>query len=133
MIVLVKRGQPDSQCVISDVLVNGEWSFYGLEPEQGKGPIPEGTYDLVVNWSNRFGRLMPEVLNVPGFDGIRIHPGNWPHDSEGCLLIGAGKSVDEITNSRSVFDDFFPKLQSALDAHEQCTITYQDYVTWSSQ
>lgn len=56
---------------------------------QGKTAIPKGKYELVLSMSNRFKRLMPEVLNVPMFTGIRIHGGNTHDDTEGCPILGA--------------------------------------------
>ena len=64
---------------------------------------------------------MPHILNVPGFDGIRIHSGNTDKDTEGCILLGQtwdGKS-DFIGSSRIVFNKFFILLKTALDNHEQ--------------
>ncbi len=44
---------------------------------KGKTAIPAGIYDLRITWSNRFQKMMPQLMNVPGFEGIRIHPGNY--------------------------------------------------------
>lgn len=54
----------------------------------GKTAIPRGRYRLTTSFSNRFQRVLPLVLNVPGFDGIRIHGGNTAEDSHGCILVG---------------------------------------------
>lgn len=39
--------------------------------------IPAGTYQIIINKSERFKQFLPLLLNVPGFDGIRIHKGNY--------------------------------------------------------
>ena len=68
---------------------------------EGKGPIPAGTYRIVLSYSERFQQLLPELLGVPGFTGIRIHAGNTSADTAGCLLVGryvAGEG--EIGDSR---------------------------------
>ena len=78
------------------MLVDGKYFCYTLEdrvrPPGVKIPyktaIPEGTYSVRVTPSGRFKRLMPEVLRVPGFTGIRIHGGNSANDSAGCPLVG---------------------------------------------
>jgi len=50
--------------------------------------IPRGSYHLTVTRSNRFGKDLPELLQVPQFEGVRIHGGNTAENSEGCLLFG---------------------------------------------
>lgn len=89
--------------------------------------IPSGTYDVVIDMSARFKRLMAHVLNVPGFDGIRIHSGNTDADTEGCILLGRthDQGADFIGESTLAFNAFFPKLQDALSAGEDCTITVE--------
>lgn len=51
--------------------------------------IPRGRYKVQLSFSNRFKRIMPEVLDVPQFKGVRIHGGNTEEDTEGCPLLGA--------------------------------------------
>ena len=57
---------------------------------------------------------MPLLLNVPGYEGVRIHSGNKPEDTEGCLLLGKTRGVDVIGDSRKAIADFYPKLEAAL-------------------
>lgn len=73
--------------------------------------IPYGTYQLVMSYSQRFEKYLPELLNVPGFDGIRIHPGNTEADSSGCILPGI-RNVDKVVNSRLTMQ----KLQTKIDS-----------------
>lgn len=54
----------------------------------GRTAIPRGRYRLLVTFSNRFQKPLPIVLDVPGFDGIRIHGGNRAENSHGCILVG---------------------------------------------
>ena len=61
---------------------------------KGKTAIPAGKYEVVVTMSNRFKRLMPLLLDVEGFDGIRIHGGNSHDDTDGCLLIAKNRISD---------------------------------------
>ena len=90
--------------------------------------IPAGRYRVIVDFSNRFQKLMPHVLNVPMFEGIRIHPGNTDVDTEGCILLGETHTPGEdfIGSSRVAFENFFPMLKAACDRGEECWLTITD-------
>lgn len=75
--------------------------------------IPEGEYKVIINMSNRFKRLMPLLMNVPGFEGIRIHAGNNASNTSGCLLVGKNKIVGQLVESRNTFDELFSILSEA--------------------
>lgn len=73
----------------------GETTFWTLEDVVRTGPkvygqtaIPKGRYSVIWNMSNRFKKIMPLLLDVPNFAGVRIHAGNTSADTEGCLLLG---------------------------------------------
>jgi hypothetical protein len=55
---------------------------------KGETAIPQGRYRVVVTPSVRFHRPLPLLLDVPGFDGIRIHPLNTSAETEGCIGVG---------------------------------------------
>lgn len=90
--------------------------------------IPAGTYDVSIRWSPKHGRLIPHVENVPGFEEIEIHVGNFPADTQGCLLVGrtVGPNPDFIGGSKLAFEELFHKLADAKDRGEAITITYQE-------
>jgi len=75
----------------------------------GKTAIPYGTYEIAVTYSNKFRKFLPLLINVPGFDGIRIHPGNTEADTLGCILTGTVKDVlnNRVLNSRTAFAELF--------------------------
>lgn len=81
----------------------------------GATAIPAGRYPLTITFSQRFQRPLPLVKDVPGFSGVRIHPGNTAADTEGCLLVGRTRlSATRIGESRLAFEELFARLQRAL-------------------
>jgi len=82
---------------------------------KGETAIPQGTYEVVVTFSNRFKRRMPLLLDVPNFSGIRIHSGNTAEDTEGCLLTGKTQGVDFVGSSRDAYGSLFAKIEEACD------------------
>jgi hypothetical protein len=77
--------------------------------------IPRGTYEVTYDWSPHFNRKMPHINNVPCFDGIRIHVGNRPEDTEGCVLLGYVEGEDFISHSEDAWNDFLAKLLDGLN------------------
>lgn len=89
----------------------------------GQTAIPLGKYDVALTYSNRFGKYMPQVLNVPAFEGIRIHAGNKAVDTLGCLLVGMNKAENAITDSRTAYNALM-KMFTAVEKKEKITIEY---------
>lgn len=90
---------------------------------QNQTAIPKGRYEVTISYSNRFKCDMPEILNVPGFAGIRIHWGNDDLETDGCILLGLAKTGDDfIISSKAAFNQFFPLLKKAV-AKEKVFIT----------
>lgn len=77
--------------------------------------IPEGNYKVVLSMSSRFKKIMPEILNVPHFRGIRIHSGNKSTDTEGCLIVGKNTIVGQVTESRDTFNKLMALLNTDKD------------------
>lgn len=95
------------------------------EKVYGKTAIPEGTYEVKLTHSPRFKKILPEILNVPNFSGIRIHTGNSSKDTEGCIIVGTwdGEKEDWVGNSRIAFDELMSLLEEATNNKEKITIT----------
>lgn len=136
--VEVRRTNLNPSATLGKLFINGVFECYTLEDTMrevpntppstwkvyGDSAIPVGTYDLTIDFSHKFGRLMPHVMNVPDYDGIRIHSGNTDKDTMGCTLVGQTVGgPDFIGNSRVAFDAFFTKLQIALADFEEATYT----------
>lgn len=91
----------------------------------GKTAIPRGKYEVILSMSNRFQKILPEVLNVPGFAGIRIHSGNSSVDTEGCIILGSiNDKVDDdwIGGSKIALTQFMAKLETAKENNEKVYI-----------
>ncbi len=122
MELTVQRDTFTSRSTIGRLLIGTKFECDTLEDVVRVGPkvqnataIPEGRYQVITNWSARFKRIMPLLLEVPGFDGIRIHQGNTDLDTDGCILLGQrGLKPDWISNSCTSFGAFFILLEGAL-------------------
>jgi hypothetical protein len=83
---------------------------------QNETAIPKGTYRVVIDYSNHFGKELPHILDVPGFTGVRIHSGNSSKDTEGCLLVGTGwAGTDWISGSKDAFNIVFPLIKESTE------------------
>ena len=100
---------------------------------KGKTAIPTGKYKITLDIiSPRFSNSslyksingkLPRLLNVPGFDGILIHIGNTPKDTDGCILVGYNKIKGQVLNSKDTFNDLYIKLLEAKSKGELISIT----------
>ena len=79
----------------------------------GETCIPFGTYKVVVTMSNRFKKPLPLLVDVPHFEGIRIHAGNDSVDTHGCLLVGENKVKGKVINSQATMAKLMPILEAA--------------------
>ncbi len=77
-----------------------------------KGCIPEGWYRVEVTYSPKFKCLMPLLLQVPGFEGIRIHAGMNVRNTNGCICVGERWKANKLTKL----------LMQAQERHEQIYI-----------
>lgn len=118
---------------IGELLINDKHLCDTLEdrvrPEgekvYGKTAIPEGKYEIELIHSPRFKKILPEILNVPNFSGIRIHTGNSSKDTEGCIIVGTwdGEKEDWVGSSKIAFDKLMSLLEEATNNKEKITIT----------
>lgn len=100
------------------------------EKVYGHTAIPYGKYPVVLTWSNRFGRIMPLIDNVPGFTGIRIHSGVTNRDTAGCLLVGTGIQDKKLTGSIPAFNFVFSELENAKAKGQKTFIEFLSTDLW---
>lgn len=96
---------------VRDINKDGDLLDAGEKKVYGKTAIPAGTYDIIINMSNRFKVMMPLLLKVPGYEGVRIHSGNKAEDTEGCLIVGMSKAKDTVLQSRDAYKFLMFKLK----------------------
>lgn len=77
--------------------------------------IPTGRYQIIWSYSNKFKKCLPLLLNVPGYEGIRIHSGNTEADTSGCLLLGQNKVVGKVINSVVTCNKVLPLIKEACE------------------
>lgn len=84
----------------------------------GETAIPYGTYRVIISYSNAFKKYLPEILNVPLYEGIRIHTGNHKDDTFGCLILGDSPKISQtkswVYNSKKNYDKFIKILEPAI-------------------
>lgn len=85
---------------------------------KGQTAIPTGHYVINITYSPKYKRMMPLLLDVKGFSGIRIHSGNTAKDTEGCLIVGKNKKVGMVLESR----DTYKRLFKMMEGQEEITI-----------
>ena len=84
-----------------------------------KSAVPEGTYPVVVTKSWKFGKYLPLLVGVPGFEGIRIHSGNTVNDTEGCILVGQNLIKGKVLLSRLTLE----KLMRLIENEKRIFLT----------
>lgn len=133
MEILVKRKWKTEKSTIGELYIDGKFECYTLEDKDrgldqsqdetsiakikvyGETAIPKGRYQVILSMSNRLKKVLPEILNVKGFQGIRIHSGNIPGDSLGCILLGRKKGDNIVTESKLAMTPFQEKLSKSKD------------------
>jgi hypothetical protein len=78
---------------------------------KGETAIPTGIYKIEITYSPKYKRMMPLILGVKGYSGIRIHSGNTSKDTEGCLLVGKNTKVGMVLESRNTYQRLFAMMQ----------------------
>lgn len=135
MKLLLKRIALRDKYTIGRLYIDGQYWCDTLEDRvrdlnverkvSGETAIPTGTYDVVVNISPKFKRLLPRLLRVPHFEGVLIHRGNTAADSAGCILVGENKVAGKVLNSTYWERRITEHLLDAQSNGEDIKITVQ--------
>lgn len=91
------------------------------EKIHGETAIPAGKYKVILSYSPKFKRVLPLLLNVPHFEGIRIHSGNIPEHTEGCILVGVNSEKGKVLRSKETER----RLVERLKGEDEIYITIQ--------
>ena len=113
MEVVIQRQWYTDKSVCGQLTLDGVFQCYTLEPpNQPFKPraIPPGTYSAQKFNSPHFGIKTILFFNVPDFTAVEIHPGNFPHDTRGCTVVGSTHEDDFVGNSRATFEALMAKL-----------------------
>ena len=118
MIIRIKR-TPKTAYTHGSLTIEGhDFKCFTLEDAErdvkikGETAITKGKYEVILNMSNRFKTYMPLLLNVPNFEGVRIHSGNTKEHTEGCILVGFESGDDGfLGNSRDAFRQLMAVLK----------------------
>lgn len=102
---------------------DGDFDDKGEGKVYGETAIPRGRYKIVLSYSTRFKRILPELINVKGFVAIRIHSGNKAIDSHGCILVGDNTTKGMVTNSKIKENALVKLMQIAIKDGEDIYIT----------
>lgn len=121
MELLVSRTEYQPVCTIGEFDIDGAAFCFTLEDVvrpagvkvQNETAIPAGRYRMRMTWSNRFKKMMPELMNVPMFAGVRIHGGNTSEDTEGCILVGMHRSRQSIDTCAPACDHIYGLIADA--------------------
>jgi Family of unknown function (DUF5675) len=116
---------------MGELSIDGSFQCYTLEPPHRDGDtkpraIPAGRYRLTWRFSKRHQKDVPHVEDVPGFTEIEIHAGNYPKDTEGCLLLGRSRGPDYLSTSVDACDQVYARVEACVTRDEEMFITYLD-------
>lgn len=88
----------------------------------GSTAVPAGIYPIQITWSRRFQQEMPLLIGVHDFTGVRIHPGNFANDTDGCILPGMERQGAKVIRSREAYNIILREIREAKAVHEDVSI-----------
>lgn len=144
MQITINRIAKKATYTIGRLLIDGKYFCDTLEPadhglkkrmslvkikkikhDRGRSAIPTGTYRVLITKSPKFKEWLPLIFGVPGFEGIRIHAGNKPVNTRGCILVGRNRIKGQLVTSRAVLLSLIRAMTEALDREEIIMLNIQ--------
>lgn len=130
MKLTLRRTTFTQHSTIGELSIDGVFECFTLEDVVrddgvkvfGETAIGTGSYKVELTQSPRFKRVLPLLVDVKNFVGVRIHPGNSAKDTLGCILVGRTKQIDWIGLSGLAFAQLFLKLENAVKRGEGITL-----------
>lgn len=156
MELLIQRDPSEHETTFGKLSVNGSYYCESLEDQIRELPklpgesdeawvarwkiprktaIPAGRFPVTIDRSKRFNRLMPHILNVSGFSGIRIHALNTAAETEGCPGVGRERvnwasanapPIPGLMHSGAAFAPLFDEMKVAFGKGEEIWITVKN-------
>ena len=120
------RKVPTEFSTPGELSIEDKFECFTLEPptrEQKPRAIPVGTYTVIIAYSPKHGKNLPILQDVPGDEGIEIHVGNYPEDTQGCILVGMEEGVDSVLHSYIAYLNLFAKISNAIGSGDTVSIT----------
>lgn len=146
MILRLIREPSRDGATLGSLYVDETWVCWALEDQirdvpgqparlwkvPGQTAIAAGRYPVTLSTSARFGAVLPLLMGVEGFGGIRIHAGNTAGDTQGCILVGADRGDHDgtIRRSRLALARLMERLAAATG---DLAITIENPVSWTSR
>jgi len=126
MNLTLQRTRTTDNSVFGELFINDKFACYTLEDKirdvkiKHETCIPAGIYNVVLSLSQRFKVILPLLLNVPGFEGIRIHSGNTIAATSGCVLVGTSIQGNKLLHSKPAL---YKLLETLTKAFKKGSIT----------
>lgn len=120
MKLILTRDTLKDDCTLGTLEAGGK-TFYTCEDAvrdekiAGMTAIPYGEYGVELTFSPRFKKVLPLLIDVPNFAGVRIHAGNTAADTEGCILIGKTRWPNGVGESRAAMAELMGILDEAVE------------------
>jgi hypothetical protein len=131
MELLLTRTALTTESTEGELRIDGEFMCFTLELPVVDGmpgsAVPPGIYPVVLapspkfemvrdSWVQRYAGAIPHIIQIPNRTNILIHWGNYPNDTDGCVLVGFTKEANFVGQSREAFAALHTRLKDATDA-----------------